>query len=166
VYQLKYELQIKHFFYTDIVLKLVADNFHYVNMTTETKHFTPSEARKTLPLVKKIVKDILDTSREMRLVADEIGFMSGQSEITGESDPRLKKMVDEIEEFMKELEDIGCYFKDWNFTIGLVDFPSVIDGEEVFLCWKSDEDDILYYHKIESGYAGRKPIPEEYFGEK
>ena len=42
-------------------------------MTTETKYFTPAEARKTLPLVRKIVKDILDTSREMRLIADEIG---------------------------------------------------------------------------------------------
>jgi len=42
-------------------------------MTTDIKYFTPSEAKKTLPLVRKIVKDILDTSREMRLIADEIG---------------------------------------------------------------------------------------------
>jgi hypothetical protein len=127
-------------------------------MTTDTKYFTPAEARNTLPLVKKIVKDILSTSREMKLVADEV-----EGEI--ENNTRIKKLADEIEGFMNELEEIGCYFKDWNFSIGLVDFPAIIDGKEVFLCWKSDEDDILYYHTIESGFAGRLPIPSKYFDE-
>ena len=123
-------------------------------MTTELKYFTPSEAKKTLPLVKKIVKDILDTSREMRLIANEIGE-------SAEKDPRIQKLADNVENFMTELEEIGCFFKDWNFSIGLVDFPAIIDGKEVFLCWRSDEDDILYYHEVEAGFAGRKPIPPE-----
>ena len=123
-------------------------------MTTDLKYFTPSEAKKTLPLVRKIVADILDTSREMRLIADEIG--SGV-----EKDPRIQKLADDIEKFMQELEEIGCYFKDWNFSIGLIDFPSIIDGKEVFLCWRSDEDDIMYYHEMETGFAGRKLIPPE-----
>jgi hypothetical protein len=123
-------------------------------MTTELKYFTPSEARKTLPLVRKIVKDILDTSREMRLIADEIGEAA-------EKDPRIQKMADDVEDFMAELEDIGCFFKDWNFQIGLVDFPAIIDGKEVFLCWRSDEDNIMYYHEMETGFAGRKIIPPE-----
>ena len=123
-------------------------------MTTELKYFTPAEARKTLPLVRKIVKDILDTSHEMRLIADEIG-----SEV--EKDPRIQKLADNIEDFMQELEEIGCFFKDWNFQIGLVDFPAIIDNKEVFLCWRSDEDDILYYHGVEAGFAGRKLIPPE-----
>jgi len=123
-------------------------------MTTEIKYFTPSEARKTLPLVRKIVKDILDTSREMRLVAEEV-------EEQAEKDPRIQKMADDIEDFMAELEDIGCFFKDWNFQIGLVDFPARIDNKEVFLCWRSDEDDIIYYHEMETGFAGRKIIPPE-----
>lgn len=125
-------------------------------MTTETKYFTPAEARKTLPLVKKIVKDILDTSREMQLLAEEL---NGKVE----SDPDIQKLGADIESFLSELEEIGCFFKDWNFTLGLVDFPSVIDDREVFLCWKSNEDDIRFYHDVQEGYAGRKPIPEEYF---
>ena len=123
-------------------------------MTTELKYFTPSEARKTLPLVKKIVKDILDTSREMRVIADEIG---GQAV----KDPRIQKLADDIENFMFELEEIGCFFKDWNFQIGLIDFPAIIEGNEVFLCWRSDEEDIIYYHEMEAGFAGRKLIPPE-----
>ncbi len=128
-------------------------------MTTETKYFTPAEARRTLPLVKKIVKDILDTSREMRLLAEELN-----SKV--ESDPDIQKLGADIESFLSELEEIGCFFKDWNFTMGLVDFPAVIDDREVFLCWKSDEDDIRFYHDVQEGYAGRKPIPEEYFIEE
>jgi len=123
-------------------------------MTTDLKYFTPAEAKKTLPLVRKIVKDILDTSREMRLIADEIGGKV-------ENDPRIQKLADNVESFMRELEEIGCFFKDWNFSIGLVDFPSIIDGKEVFLCWRTDEDDIMYYHEMETGFAGRKLIPPE-----
>jgi len=123
-------------------------------MTTDTKYFTPIEARRTLPLVKKIVRDILDTSKEMQLIAEEIG-------INAEGDDRIKKLASDVDEFMTELEEIGCYFKDWNFRIGLVDFPGLIDGREVFFCWKSDEEDIEYYHELEEGFTGRKPIPRE-----
>jgi len=125
-------------------------------MTTATKHFTPVEARNTLPLVERIVKDILDTSREMRLFAEEL------DDEYIKYDPRIKKMVEDINDFMGELEEIGCFYKDWNFTIGLVDFPAIINNREVMLCWRSDEDEIKYYHDIEAGYSGRKLIPEEY----
>jgi hypothetical protein len=127
-------------------------------MTTATKYFTPIEARRTLPLVKKIVTDILETTREIRLIADDL---NGKIE----DNPKVKKMVNQVNGFMEELDEIGCYYKDWNFTIGLVDFPAVIDSMDVFLCWKSDEDDIIFYHEIEAGFAGRKLIPEKYFKE-
>lgn len=126
-------------------------------MTTETKYFTPAEARKTLPLVKNIVRDILQTTREMRLIAEEIGS-------NVEDDERIKKLAAEVTGFLEELEEIGCYYKDTNFQIGLVDFPAMIDGEEVYLCWRSDEDDIIYYHDLDTGYQGRKKIPPQYFG--
>jgi len=123
-------------------------------MTTDIKYFTPAEARRTLPLVKKIVRDILDTSKEMKLIAEEIG-------INAEGDDRIKKLASDVDEFMTELEEIGCYFKDWNFRIGLVDFPGLIDRREVFFCWKSDEENIEYYHELDEGFTGRKPIPRE-----
>ena len=125
---------------------------------TETKYFSPAEAELTLPLVKKIVKDILDTTREMRLLAEDLQGVIDEN-------PQIKKMVEDVNGFMNELEEIGCYYKDWNFTFGLVDFPAIIDGEEVYLCWKSDEEEIKYYHGVNEGYSGRKQIPEKYFVE-
>lgn len=119
----------------------------------EVRYFTPREARKTLPLVKKIVRDILDNVFQIRTILDSLG---------GEVNEEIKHLSSEIEYYLRELEEIGCSYKDWNFSVGLVDFPSVIEGEEVLLCWRSDEQEILYYHSLEGGYAGRKLIPEEY----
>ena len=127
-------------------------------MTTATKYFTPDEARKTLPLVKNIVRDILQSTREMRLIAEEAS--NGI-----ENDVRIKKLAADVNGFLSELEEIGCYYKDTKFQIGLVDFPAMIDGDEVYLCWRSDEEDILYYHEIDAGYSGRKLIPPQHFNE-
>ncbi|MCX7610169.1 MAG: DUF2203 domain-containing protein [Ignavibacterium sp.] len=127
-------------------------------MNTEIKYFTPAEAKRTLPLVKKIVADILSTAKEIKLLAEDF-----DGDI--EKNPDFIKLYNDIKSFLKELEEIGCYYKDPNFSIGLVDFPSIIDNREVYLCWRSDEDDILYYHEIDTGYLGRKLIPPQYFSE-
>ena len=122
---------------------------------TQIKYFTPLEAKKTLPLVKKIVRDILNDAFQIRTISESLnGNIEGNTEI--------KLLAANMDGYMNELEEIGCSFKDWNFQIGLVDFPAIIDGEEVLLCWRSDEEDILFYHGYSDGYAGRKPIPEEY----
>ena len=125
-------------------------------MEMQIKYFTHSEAKKTLPLVKQIVKDILNTAREIRSRAEVLNNQS-------ENDQIILKMMEEVNRYLKEIEDLGCYYKDWNFSIGLVDFPSVIHGKEVLLCWRSDEEEIIYYHDMEAGYQGRKPIPSDYF---
>jgi len=118
------------------------------------KHWTPNEAEKSLPLVKQIVKDILEKGHMVKTIAESMG-----GDIEGNEE--AEKYITEIKGFIKELEEIGCTFKDWNFNVGLVDFPAIINGEEVELCWRSDEDHILYYHRYDEGYKGRKRIPEE-----
>ncbi len=123
-------------------------------ITEATKYFTAHEANKTLPLVKKIVKDILDTSREIKLLADDL---DGKIE----DNPDARRLIGNINGFISELEEIGCFYKDYSFTLGLVDFPALINNKEVLLCWRSDEAEIKYYHDIDAGYAGRKLIPGE-----
>jgi hypothetical protein len=119
--------------------------------SSQTKFFTPQEANQTLPLVRKIVDDILEVGKKIRAVSIEVGAHA-------EQDPQITKLMDQLEDLFVELEDLGCSYRDWNFTMGLVDFPSVIDGEEVLLCWRSDEPEVLYYHGLEDGFAGRKKI--------
>lgn len=122
---------------------------------TDVKYFSPYEAGRTLPLVKQIVRDILNGAYEIRTIADSL-----RGKIEGNKD--IEQLASRIDSYINELEQIGCSYKDWNFQIGLVDFPSIIDGEEVLLCWRSDEEDIRFYHGSDEGYASRKPIPNEY----
>jgi hypothetical protein len=117
---------------------------------SEVKHFTPQEATQTLPLVKKIVEDILKIGQRMRSISFE-NKEDGEAELT--------RLMDQLDELFDEMEELGCSYKDWNFSAGLVDFPSFIEGREVYLCWRSDEPEILYYHELDAGFNGRKAIP-------
>jgi len=124
-------------------------------MDIQTKYFTPAEATKTLPLVRMIVRDILAVSNKIKLKAEQQG-------VKVDEDADVKIMIEELKVYFQEIEDLGCYYKDWDFSIGLVDFPSVINGEEVYLCWRSDEEKITWYHPISEGFTGRKHLPEEF----
>lgn len=126
-------------------------------MTPALKFFTPQEATRTLPLVRKIVEDILINGQELRQLSLKIGKGA-------EEDPQAVQLMNKLDDLFEELERLGCSYKDWNFTQGLVDFPAMIDGQEVYLCWRSDESQIKYFHDAEGGFTGRKLIPEKYFG--
>ena len=121
-----------------------------------TKIFTLKQAIKTLPLIKKIVTDILKAGHSIRELSVEME--------KPEDDPEINRLMDLLDELFEEIESLGCYYKDWNFTVGLVDFPAKIHGRDVMLCWKSDEAHIQYYHDAEEGFAGRKLIPKEVVG--
>ena len=114
--------------------------------------FTPSEANATLPLVRRIVTDILSAGQRARAAAESA---------TGgpQADSTVQSAMCELRNLFEELEAIGCSYRDWNFEIGLVDFPAKVDGEDVLLCWRSDEPSVSHYHGVHAGYAGRKPIP-------
>lgn len=114
--------------------------------------FTPAEANRTLPLVQRIVADILDTGQRLRELAQFDDARAAPALAEGQRD--LRRLT-------RELEHIGCEYKDWSFDKGLVDFPGEIDGRAVLLCWRSDEPAVAWYHTPEAGYRGRKRIPQE-----
>jgi hypothetical protein len=118
------------------------------------KVFTPYEATQMLPLVRTIVADILDKGKELRKLQYE-------QTTSGEVNPLCEVIAQDVRHFVNELEELGCLYKDYDFTVGLVDFPSIIEDREVFLCWRSDETSLMYYHDIHAGYKGRKLIPDE-----
>ena len=109
--------------------------------------FTVDEAERTLPLVRAIVRDILALGAEAHVILADRGRTA-----------RIEELEEQLRELLAELEAMGCFYKDWNFRNGLVDFPALVDGEVVFLCWRSDEPKLGYYHRIEDGYDGRRPL--------
>jgi len=122
------------------------------------KYFTPEEANRTLPLVRSIVTDILRIGSQLR---ERITLIMKSGE-DPRNDEHCNAFSDTLKELHAELEELGCEYKDWNFQIGLVDFPAIIEGREVLLCWRSDEETITHYHGFMDGYAGRKTLPAPY----
>ena len=130
------------------------------------KHFTVEQANKTLPLVERIVADILgdyDTWRD-RMGQYEL-LSAGASDESGEAPEQIafRKEIDEaahrINGYMEELSQIGCIFK--GFEQGLVDFYSKRDDRDVFLCWKHGEPAVENWHELESGFSERRPVKAE-----
>ncbi len=117
----------------------------------QKKIFTPQEATDRLPLIRKIVQDILQKGQQLK----GLSLLSPTPLV--EKDFKCK--LSEIKILIEEVEELGCLFKDWNFEIGLVDFPSMINGQEVFLCWRSDEPELKWFHGTDEGYQARKLIP-------
>ena len=118
-------------------------------MTDTPRIFTPEEASRTLPLVRRIVNDILAAGRRVKQVAST----------KPDDHPDVIREIEKLESLIKELESLGCHYKDWDFAMGLVDFPATIDGKDVLLCWRSDEPDVCHYHGWDEGFAGRRPLP-------
>jgi hypothetical protein len=124
-------------------------------ITKERKYFTPQEANRSLPLVGQIVADILEKGQALRAIEAE-GAPQDASLHT-----RERQLRTEIEALFRELESVGCEYKDPSFTTGLVDFPAKLDGEDVLLCWQPGEACVEYYHGLEEGAIGRRRLPPE-----
>jgi len=65
-----------------------------------------------------------------------------------------------LRNLVERLEEAGCVVKD--LDVGLIDFPTLFRGEEVYLCWKLDEADIEFWHGVHEGFAGRRPIDRQF----
>jgi hypothetical protein len=129
------------------------------------KFFTLAEANKTLPLVRRVVSDIMSVYPQWKDLVDRYGLIAAQARPEwGESQEQLslKAEIDvfatKINGYLGELEQIGCEFK--GFAEGLVDFRGRLDEREILWCWKYGEDRIAHWHDPEAGFAGRQPLPE------
>lgn len=128
------------------------------------KLFTLQEANRTLPLVRRIVADITGLYPRWRELVYRYEFVAAQSRPDrGESAEQLalhreiEHVAREINQFLEELEQIGCAFK--GFEQGLVDFYGTLEGREVCWCWKVGEERIEHWHEVDKGFDGRQPVP-------
>lgn len=118
------------------------------------KVFTLDEANRTLPLVSRILKDIVRCGGEINGLEKEI---SGSEDATSEVLVcRRQGKIVEIKGYLAELRNVGCECKD--LRTGLVDFPASLEGRIVYLCWKLDEPEISHWHEVEAGFGGRQPV--------
>ncbi|RLD15365.1 hypothetical protein DRI50_04190 [candidate division KSB1 bacterium] len=121
------------------------------------KHFTLQQARDLLPLIKKNFLEIQRIHRKLEAVGFDVlkgKYKPGFHPDTLEPYPRLYHRFIHL---MRQLLDKGIQIK--SLQQGVFDFPAIRDnGDEVFLCWQSDEPDILFWHELEDGFQGRRSV--------
>lgn len=141
-----------------------------MNAATAKKFFTVEEANQMLPLVRVIVQDIVHLYREIherRERLNRIRQVHGKakrdeptlySEELQQIDEEIEKDIDRLKEYTEELQQLGVELKD--AVAGLVDFRTLTDGREAYLCWKLGEDEIAYWHELDAGFQGRQSLLE------
>ncbi|MEX2177349.1 MAG: DUF2203 domain-containing protein [Gemmatimonadaceae bacterium] len=124
--------------------------------------FSVDEANKTLPLVRRIVEDVVRQHRvwRERILELDLVASAGRGDEPHERAEALEKeaqiLAREIDGYQRELDELGIQLKDRR--LGLVDFPSEIGGRKVLLCWRLGEAEVQYWHDEGAGYAGRQPL--------
>ena len=127
--------------------------------------FTVEDANATLPLVGAICRDLSSLSHEVVERKERLSvLLAGRDENRDDLyrqelvqiEEELKRDTARVEEYVQELRDLGVEPKVG--TEGLVGFPSMMDGRVVFLSWKLDETEVLFWHEIEEDFSGRQPL--------
>ena len=122
------------------------------------RYFTLQEANETLLTVRPLM-DGVQTIRQKILANQPEAWPAIEKSAGNGGNRALSNMVQDFEKFdalIHRIQDTGVLIKDIN--IGLLDFPALRDGREVYLCWQYGEEDIAFWHEVEAGYAGRQPI--------
>lgn len=131
-----------------------------------SKIFTLAEAQTLLPVLEALLRKAQaaavragELEREMQQLTHRI-FLSGGMHVNVAQAARRRanreKAVQEAQDTLAEIDEIGVQVKD--LEKGLLDFPCIMDGQTVLLCWKLGEKEIAYWHTTEDGFAGRKPL--------
>jgi hypothetical protein len=121
------------------------------------KHYTVEEARALLPQVRQWFDEIRELRGRLKLVDERLAQMiSSGADAGGESVHHQIKLLAEFQNALQQFGRREIQIKD--IERGLIDFPAIIGGREVFLCWEKDEDDIEFWHDLDAGYAGRERL--------
>ena len=135
-------------------------------MADEQKLFTLREAERARQEIEPLLIDAMEARREASELQSSLARLAARVMMAGgllvryEEAARkratLDKLQQRIESALDQIHSTGCVVKD--LDSGLLDFPAVLDNQEVYLCWRLGEDRIRYYHGIKEGFAGRKPL--------
>lgn len=122
------------------------------------RYFTPEEANETLRELRPLVGQMLEIRRELLDLQPELEPVL--QKVLGNGGGRVATQAvayfERLEELIGRIQQMGVELKDINS--GLLDFPSMRDGREVYLCWRYGEEEIRFWHEIDAGFAGRQPL--------
>jgi hypothetical protein len=127
--------------------------------------FTPGEANAALPELRPLVEEMVAAKRALDEAQESAEEVSARISGNGgglppahlaEVQDLVSRRATALARALERVQSLGVIVKD--LDSGLVDFPSVRDGQDVLLCWQLGEDEVAFWHGYEDGYAGRRPI--------
>ena len=134
------------------------------------RHFTVTEAERMLPEVDRALRDALFHKAEYQVAEEALNAtlqgirMAGGSRVNPgpilATRARRDASAAALREVFEKIEQMGVLVKD--LDIGLIDFLTRYQGREVCLCWKLGEERIRFWHGTDEGFAGRKPVDDEF----
>lgn len=128
--------------------------------------FTPSEANAALAEVRPLAVELVERAAELRAAQAaraelDIHISGNGGDITpsdlAEADEAVQEAARGAARVIQRLDELGVQVKD--ATTGLLDFPAEHNGEPVLLCWQLGEDEVAFWHTLDGGFAGRRPLP-------
>ncbi len=122
------------------------------------KHFTLKEAKALLPTLRRLFKSLHSLRKRARKSDTKLSNTLEKTggDLGGDLVTSMLTDYAELNAEVQRIQDMGIQIKD--FDRGLVDFPHLRDGREVFLCWELEEDDIDFWHDIDAGFPGRERL--------
>jgi hypothetical protein len=130
-----------------------------------SRYFTVEEANEALeelrPLAEQMVerrRQLVDAHARRASLGAQVGTNGGDLTPSdfAEADAQLEQAASELADCIERIQAAGVLIKD--LDRGLLDFPALRDGEEILLCWQVGEDEIRFWHGLDEGFAGRKPL--------
>ena len=132
----------------------------------EPRLFTLTEAERTRREIEPVLIEAIELRKKLAPLVEELGAISariqwvGGSTVPYDKTARLRfehdKLAESLKAALERIQATGCLIKD--LDSGLLDFPAIINNEEVYLCWRLGEERIRFYHRQNEGFAGRKPL--------
>ena len=134
------------------------------------RFFTLPQAERLLPDVEQTLREAIALKAEYAEAENDWQQFSARLTMLGgalvdraqliERKSRQQAAAQRLKDTLERIQQCGCLVKD--LDIGLIDFPTLLNGVEVYLCWKLGEAGIHFWHGVEEGFRGRKPIDQEF----
>ena len=134
------------------------------------RYFTLQQAEKLLPDVERALREAIllkdehqEAEQQLRSLTERVMMLGGvdlDRRAFIEHRSRQEASAARLKEVIEQIHEFGCLVKD--LDTGLIDFPTLFQGNEVYLCWKLGEAGIAYWHKVEDGFRGRQPIDQHF----
>ncbi len=128
-----------------------------------TLPYTAAQANHALPLVRRIVADLVSHARLWEAAVRQVELTSHDNVLENAEAERwqreTQRLAADVDSCVRELAELGVEVR--GFDVGLVDFPGTLDGRDVYLCWMLGESAVTHWHERDAGFSSRQPLPIE-----